>query len=516
MVETPSRPKCLLVFPTPIATIPTGLTYVAKRFAANGFDVKTYVNSFGHYRDHQAILDEIVIPFAPAVVGVSYGTFNIPEVYRLQQACRQAGYPVLAGGPHPTILPEEALGHGAQYVIRGEGELAIDDFCRFFFQGERPEDLVGVRSLSYVDGEGRVHHNPKARRIMNTTELGDMDTASFDLDPFRTADGNIKGFNVISAGRGCPFRCGYCSHSHWYALGRRDMDAVIEEMVRKHERYGITNFWMSDETFTVHKDRLLYFCDRLRKERLPFTWMAGTRVDCVDEEMLVAMRDSGMLQITYGVESAAEETLRKINKGYCAKQAYDTVETTGRLGIRMYINLMTGFPWETPEHVNDDIRFIKTVDRWVNCFQLYGAVIPYPDTPIYEDYHEQFGFTQWWLQEKYQQAGMVIYQNVQNPYAVSSYFQRNLYDDTYVARDYFFRFSPEYKRAVRRMGRLIGWKAIQAQNAFLPKQLGLYALGLLSQGCETLFPGLEQATLGKLFRKNTLHERRLTGLFLKK
>jgi len=223
-----------------------------------------------------------------------------------------------------------------------------------------------------------------------------------------------------------------------------------------------------------------------------------------------------MLQITYGVESAAEETLRKINKGYCAKQAYDTVETTGRLGIRMYINLMTGFPWETPEHVNDDIRFIKTVDRWVNCFQLYGAVIPYPDTPIYEDYHEQFGFTQWWLQEKYQQAGMVIYQNVQNPYAVSSYFQRNLYDDTYVARDYFFRFSPEYKRAVRRMGRLIGWKAIQAQNAFLPKQLGLYALGLLSQGCETLFPGLEQATLGKLFRKNTLHERRLTGLFLKK
>ena len=107
----------------------------------------------------------------------------------------------------------------------------------------------------------------------------------------------------------------------------------------------------------------------------------------------------------------------------------------------LYVNMMTGFPWQTVESVKNDIRFIRTMGRYVDCFQLFGAVIPYPDTPLYEEYPRGVRIHGFWLKPKYQFAGTVIYQNVPNPYIMSTYWQRNLYDDTYVSEDYFFRFT---------------------------------------------------------------------------
>jgi len=182
----------------------------------------------------------------------------------------------------------------------------------------------------------------------------------------------------------------------------------------------------------------------------------------------------------------------------------------------MYVNLVTGFPWETPAHVQKNINFIKKISKYVNCFQLYGAVIPYPDTPIYEEYREKEGFTEFWLKDKFQNAGMVIYQNVANPYKVSTYFQRNLYDDTYVAEDYFFKFTPAYKKAVAKMGLLIGWKAIQAQYKSLWKKCFKFTVGYLSHALYLINPNIEKRIVGSLARRNKVHENRLTGAFIKK
>ena len=111
---------------------------------------------------------------------------------------------------------------------------------------------------------------------------------------------------------------------------------------------------------------------------------------------------------------------------------------------------------------------------------------------------------------------MVIYQNVANPYQVSTYFQRNLYDDTYVAEDFFFKFTPEYKRAVARMGLLIGRKAIRAQGGSLVTQYGKYLLGWASLRTYELAPNLEKRVVGSLVKVNRVHENRLTGQFVKK
>ena len=509
-------PKILLVFPNPIATIPGGLTYVAKRFKENGWETRLHINTFDNFRDMDALKREVIDPYGPDVVGFSYGTYNLLEVYRLMQECRESGYFVLAGGNHPSILPEESLERGADLVLKGEAELGIDDFCAWYGGGAGPQGRDAIRGASFRTEFGSFVHNNKPRRIRNVDELGFMDFSLLNLDDFRVADGSVKGLNVISAGRGCPFRCAYCSHSDWYAYFHRSADSILEEMVVRNQEFGITQFWLSDETFTVSKDHIYEFCSKFRQAGLPFTWSAGTRASAVDEPLLKEMKRSGLGQLTYGIESADDETLKRINKGYDSALAYRAVEMTGKLGIPMYINLMTGFPWETPAHVANNIRFIKKTDRFVNCYQLYGAVIPYPDTPIYRDYHQQEGFTDFWIRPRFQDAGMVIYQNVANPYLVSTYYQRNLYDDTYVAEDYFFKFTPEYKKAVARMGHLIGWKAVRGASPSLARAGFKYALGRGSHLLYSLAPNLEKNVVGRLVKTNRIHKNRGTGIWVRK
>ena len=505
--------RAALLFPNPISMIPNGFMYVAKRFRADGFETTVRVNSFAAFNTmdeyHSAIAQE-----KPDVVGLSYATLNLLEVYRLQRMLHESGLFVVAGGDHPTICPEEVLRNGADLVVRGEGEAAIDDVCAWIRRGKKPEERSSLRSVSYLD-EGQVVHNETAERMADLDSLGDLDTTGLDLSPFRMVDGSIKGLNMILGGRGCPFNCTYCSHRAWKRYGSRGVDAMIAEMVDRRERYGINTFYISDETFSVQRERVAEFCRRLIEDKYGFRWLAQTRVNCVDEELISLFKRSGCDLISIGVESADDQTLRKVRKGFTAEQAYRTIELVGRSGIPLFVNMMTGFPWQTVDAVKNDIRFIRAMGKYIDCFQLFGAVIPYPDTPLYEEYHETCGFTEFWLKDKYQNAGTVIYQNAVNPYAVSTYWQRNLYDDTYVDEDYFFKFSKEYKRWVAYMGAIIGWHSVRAASKHHVRQYARYGLGLGSKALFELSPALEKRVVGRVMKRNLVHQKRDLGRFIR-
>lgn len=503
----------MLVFPNPISTIPTGFIYVAERFRKNGFATKVLINTFMDYKSIDELY-KIICSEKPDIVGLSYVTFNLLEIYRLQKMLNQAGILVVAGGIHPTICVEEVLQNGAHFVLRGEGELAIDDFSQWFKSGARAEERRNIRNASFIQ-DGRAVDNPAATRIMDLDTVGNLNFEGLDLESFRVIDGSIKGLNVILGGRGCPYQCTFCSHRVWERYSCRSVDAMIEDMVQRNKKYGINLFNICEETFTIHKARAIEFCRKLIKEKLGFKWITSTRVSLVDEELLALFKQSGCEQVTYGIESLSDYTLKKIKKGNTAAEAYRGVEMTGKIGLPMYVNLMTGFPWQTVDSVRQDISFIRRMGRYVNCFQLYGAVIPYPDTPIYEEYHRKEGFTEFWVKPRFQNAGMCIYQNVSNPYAVSTYWQRNLYDDTYVSEDYFFKFTPAYKRAVAYMGAIIGWHSVKAATKSPWKKYLRYSLGLASRLFYEVSPTIEKRIVGRLGIRNVLHTKRERGRFIR-
>ncbi len=507
------KPRIALIFPNPISTIPTGFVYAAKRFRQNGFETKLWVNSFLNFKTMDDYYD-IIIQEKPDVVGLSYATLNLLDIYGLQRKLSQAGFLVLAGGDHPTICSQEVLDNGADFVVRAEGELAIDDFCQWFREGKNSQERRSLRNTSFREN-GQIVHNTSAPRIKDLDSLGSLDITGLDLTPYRLVDGSTKGLNVILGGRGCPFQCTFCSHSAWMRYSSRTADAMIDDMVDRNKKYGVETFYISDETFSLDRGRIVEFCQRLIKEKMGFKWLAQTRANCVDDELLKLFKESGCDQISLGVESADDNTLKRVRKGYTAAQAYEAIRLAAKYEVPLYVNMMTGFPWQTPDSVRNDIKFIRELGKYIDCFQLYGAVIPYPDTPLYEEYHQKEGFTDFWLRPKYQNAGMCIYQNVANPYAVSTFWQRNLYDDTYVKEDYFFKFSKSYKRMVAYMGAIIGWHSVKAASKDPWKKYLSYFCGIASRVLFEFSPTLEKRVVGKLQLKNALHQRRAQGRFIK-
>ena len=293
-------------------------------FKSNGFETTVMINSFADYKSVDDYF-EYIVQQNPDVVGLSYATLNLLEIYRLQKMLKQKGFLVVAGGDHPTICPQEVLNNGADFVVRGEGEIAIDDLCEWIRDGRNPEKRQYLHNTSFID-DNSIVQNKSAKRIKDLDVLGDLDLSGLDFAPFRAVDGSIKGLNLILGGRGCPFNCSFCSHSAWKLYGCRSVDAVISEMVKRHEQYGINSFYISDETFSVHRERVAEFCRRLIKENYGFKWLAQTRVNCIDEELLKLFKQSGCDLISIGVESADEYTLKKVSKGFSVEQAYNTVK----------------------------------------------------------------------------------------------------------------------------------------------------------------------------------------------
>lgn len=121
----------------------------------------------------------------------------------------------------------------------------------------------------------------------------------------------------------------------------------------------------------------------------------------VRPELLAAMKAAGLVQLNFGVESGDDDTLRTIRKGIRTDHVVRALEMAKNVGLRTSCNFMFGFPQETPQALERTLRFMERIAPLVDFFSPSGVLIPMPTTPIYEQYHLQYGFTDWWLREEY-------------------------------------------------------------------------------------------------------------------
>ena len=77
------------------------------------------------------------------------------------------------------------------------------------------------------------------------------------------------------------------------------------------------------------------------------------------------------------------------------------LEWSKQEGLRTACNFMLGFPQETPAALERTLRFMERIAPLVDTFSTMGVLVPFAGTPLYEDYHRDYGFTDWWLRESY-------------------------------------------------------------------------------------------------------------------
>lgn len=189
-------------------------------------------------------------------------------------------------------------------------------------------------------------------------------------------------FQHVVSSRGCAWDCAFCGSPKFW--GRRirfhSPDYFVTQIERLHQK-GIHFFYVSDDTFTVDKERLIAICRGVIERQLAVSWNAISRVDRVDEEILYWMRKAGCIQISYGVESGSESIRRALNKTIRIEDVRRAFSLTKRYGILARAYFIYGAPGETEETIRQTLDLIREIKPLGAIFYLLDL---FPGTALYE------------------------------------------------------------------------------------------------------------------------------------
>jgi radical SAM superfamily enzyme YgiQ (UPF0313 family) len=362
--------------PSPHARVspPLGLAYLAGRMRDAGHDVHILDLNLTGYNPRR--LDLTLDRVRPDLVGISAYTETYPNALRIaaQVKQRDSSTSTVLGGAHPSIMPANVLARDeADYAVVGEGEETLVELAAAI---EARAGFDHVRGLAWKRGDELVVN--ERRPLLPPDAVGWPARDLLSLEFYADA------FNVLTARGGCPYRCPFCSASHiWSGKHRpRDPGSVVDEIGILMRTYGADFVFFVDDIFTLRRSWVIQLLSEM--ERLPpgLTWGCGTRVDCVDAELLREMAARGCVGIQFGVESGSQRVLDSV-KGIDKQRALDAIRWSVAVGIHPTASFMVPFPQDTEETLRETFAFMETLkDAGAELMMSYTT--PYPGTVFYE------------------------------------------------------------------------------------------------------------------------------------
>lgn len=337
--------------------IQMGIAHLASYLKNGGHEVELLDLTWG-WEKREA--ERIVKQFGPDIIGFSVRSLEFEYSINIAKFMkRRFNIPILFGGIHPTIVPEETIrSEPVDMICIGEGEQTTFELLEKMKQGG---DIRRIQGL-WVKDNSEIFRNPVRPLKCNLDDFPFPDRELFDKKHIIL---EYPGSPVMTT-RGCPFHCTYCvNHTLQDLYNRknfvryREIDNVLEEIRIVQESYNIKCISFIDETFTISKKRVLEFCEKYREEiNLPFRCMA--RADTVDKEMIFALKEAGCIGIHIGIESGNDFIRNQIMKRGMSKQqiinAFKWVKET-EIGTASYN--MIGLPEETRDMIMDTVKLNK-------------------------------------------------------------------------------------------------------------------------------------------------------------
>ena len=365
--------------------MPINIAYLAGYLRRGDFEVEIWDFEVEEFSDDLFI--ERLIATKPRVVGFGCFTPSIQSGHHLAGLVKQkiSRTITVAGGVHISAVPGRSLREFSDfdYLVVGEGEKTFFELCQTIKDRNAP---CGIKGLLYRE-EGR---NPKFEPRPLIADLDEVPFPARDLLKHHLYKGATHNrfsrsyLNIaeVFTARGCPYECIFCASN--VTMGRkirfRSVDNICEEIsdcIKTHKTNHIT---FLDDTFTLDRPRIREICRYLKEKNL--TWNAtGTRVNAVDQELLVEMADSGCAGLTFGVESGSQRILDLLKKRIDLKQVKDAFLWTRQAGIQsIEADFIIGAHPDETEH---DLALTKILIKELNPDILaVSCVVPYPGTEV--------------------------------------------------------------------------------------------------------------------------------------
>jgi radical SAM superfamily enzyme YgiQ (UPF0313 family) len=285
------------------------------------------------------------------VVGLTFHTPSALHAYDMATHFRSRGICVVMGGPHVTLLPEEARQH-ADVIFIGEAEGLWEDFLK-----------------SFEAGFYRGVYQPTS-----APSLDDIPMARKDL--FHRHD-HTSG--VLFATRGCPSQCDFCTIAVMYPhrLRKRPIADVVAEYASFHGKVII--FW--DDNIAGD----MRYAKELFRAIAPYRkwWSSQASLQAGrDDGFLQAAAQSGCKQLFLGLESISQQSMVEVNKRFNrVEEYYQIIERIHSHGIAVQVGIVFGFDHDTPEIFEATLDFLEEAGVQNATFNI---LTPFPGTPLFQ------------------------------------------------------------------------------------------------------------------------------------
>ncbi len=368
-------------------TEPLGLLYIAAVLERAGHDVAV-LDAWAREVDLEQVKAEIATEEWD-LVGVNTLTSSGKWVYELGRHLKavRPDTRVVLGNVHASVYASFYLEQGcADVICHGESELIMEELCAALEAGR---DLSEIGGISYLDdGAVRSTGPGLAPDDLDSLPLPARHLVDMDLysgrDFVTESDGG--NFRVMIASRGCPYACTFCAMNAHRNHRLRSPSAVADELELLVERYRAAFVELLDPLFTVDRRWVIAVCKEIVDRGIEVEWLCEGHVNTVDDEMLSWMKRAGCRILAFGLETASEETLKRVGKGASLHGAHAAVEATRRAGISPHGLFVLGLPGETQAQAEETVRLSLSLPI---DFAQYALLVPYPGSEIYYSLVEQ-------------------------------------------------------------------------------------------------------------------------------
>ncbi len=373
---------------------PFGILYLASALEKENFKVKLY-HKKGTQKNIQLIVEDI-LKNRPLFVGFSSltGPSLIPSLYASQMLKKKSNIPVVWGGLHPTMLPEQTLkNENIDLIVRGEGEVTVVELAKMLAdKGFSLYDLSSIKGIGYKEN-GNIKINPSRPFITNLDNYFpawhyiDIEKYFYNRRFFYSEFGSKLPGDKIAAiitSRGCPWRCTFCYNQFVNKRNFRAHSAqkVIQDINKLKKNHNISALVFEDDNFFTDKKRAL---EIIRNSNIPFS--VSIRANYVaqwGEDFVQELSKHNCIELRIGAESGSQRVLDIMQKDITIEDIYKTVELCRKFNINPITNFMVGIPGESESDVMKTFDLMDKLEKAGNIVNGPSYYFPYPGTPLFD------------------------------------------------------------------------------------------------------------------------------------
>jgi radical SAM superfamily enzyme YgiQ (UPF0313 family) len=328
------------------------------------------------------------------LVGIGAMTRMVAKAYRMADAIRATGVPVVMGGPHVTEMPEEALGRDggsrhADAVALGEADETWPRIVEDAARGQLNE------LYEPLDGTGK--ERKPSLQDYPAIPWDTLDLDQFNLVPkiarplLARVGGGWGTFRLIpiESGRGCPYGCEFCTVTGFFgdSIRFRTNEGIVEELLRLKARArregGQVAVFFVDDNFAIKIKRTKSLLGDIIAAEAQVPWVAQISANLLrDEELVDLIAEAGGKWIFIGMESLDPVNLADVSKGFNKPSEYRAaLERLAARDIYAITSFIFGMDNDT---LGVAERTLEQVRSWPPGLPVFGQLTPFPSTPLYK------------------------------------------------------------------------------------------------------------------------------------